>query len=805
MVHTRDGRPERHHRVRPLRRVPRRDRPHARDLDAGVAGPGRGARRRAQRGDHRARRRRLRAALAPSAGCARRRTSTGSPTAGCATPTSTRRRCARPTRGCLLTGRNHHTLGLSAITEMSLGYPAHNGIMGFEHGFLSEMLRRARLQHVRRRQVAPHPADRDHAGRSVPPVAARAAASSASTGSCGGDTDQWHPDLTYDNHSVRQPATPEEGYHLNVDLADHAIDFIKDAHVQRAGQAVLPLVRHGRRPRAAPGRARVDRALRRRASTWAGTSTAASCSSASWRSASSPAHAELSERDPDVEPWDSLSDDAKRMYARQMEVYAGFLEPDRPPHRSGARLHRRASASSTTRSSSRCPTTGPAPRAASTAPATRACSSTWRPRRSRTTSRSTTSGAARTPSPLLVGLDVGRRHAVPPVEARDLPRRRDRSVHRVVAGRHRRPGRGAPAVRARHRHRADAARRHRDRRRRRRSAASSSHRSTARASPTPSPTPTRRPATPPSTSRCSATARSTTRVGRRCARTPGPSLAEGVERGHPFGTFAHRGDPRSTRRRRLGAVPPRRRPDRAPRPRRRAPRQARRDDRARGGPRPRRYGVFPVASAGIDRLLTPAAGASANPQGAESGTPTRLAGVRSAPRPEPYNRPHSITADVTIPDDGAEGILLTHGNRHGGYALFVQDGRLHYVHNYLGHRSLRRVVQRCRAGRRRRRCATSSSRPDRPTSARARVRPATVCCTSTTSSSARSSCRTPTPEPHRPPSASAAATPPTTPSIRPGTRSPFRFTGTIHRVTYDVSGDGMLHDAAEMQRLMSQQ
>ena len=31
-----------------------------------------------------------------------------------------------PTRGCVLTGRNHHTLGLSAITEISIGYPAHN-------------------------------------------------------------------------------------------------------------------------------------------------------------------------------------------------------------------------------------------------------------------------------------------------------------------------------------------------------------------------------------------------------------------------------------------------------------------------------------------------------------------------------------------------------------------------------------------------------------------------------------------------------------------------------------------------------
>jgi hypothetical protein len=34
---------------------------------------------------------------------------------------------------------------------------------------------------------------------------------------------------------------------------------------------------------------------------------------------------------------------------------------------------------------------------------------------------------------------------------------------------------------------------------------------------------------------------------------------------------------------------------------------------------------------------------------------------------------------------------------------------------------------------------------------------------------------------------------------------PFRFTGTIHRVTYDISGDSLLHDEAEVQRLMSQQ
>ena len=49
-----------------------------------------------------------------------------------------------------------------------------------------------------------------------------------------------------------------------------------------------------------------------------------------------------------------------------------------------------------------------------------------------------------------------------------------------------------------------------------------------------------------------------------------------------------------------------------------------------------------------------------------------------------YNRPHSITAEVIIPESGGEGVLLAHGNRHGGYTLFMKDGRLHHVHNYLG-------------------------------------------------------------------------------------------------------------------------
>jgi arylsulfatase len=54
-----------------------------------------------------------------------------------------------------------------------------------------------------------------------------------------------------------------------------------------------------------------------------------------------------------------------------------------------------------------------------------------------------------------------------------------------------------------------------------------------------------------------------------------------------------------------------------------------------------------------------------------------------AASPRVYNRPHSVTAELRKTHE-SEGVPLAHGNRHGGYTLFIQGGHLHYVHNYLG-------------------------------------------------------------------------------------------------------------------------
>ena len=60
-----------------------------------------------------------------------------------------------------------------------------------------------------------------------------------------------------------------------------------------------------------------------------------------------------------------------------------------------------------------------------------------------------------------------------------------------------------------------------------------------------------------------------------------------------------------------------------------------------------------------------------------------LTAIPQPATPKIVNRPHSIEADVTVPDGGAEGILLAQGGAAGGFAFYLKDGRLHYGLNYV--------------------------------------------------------------------------------------------------------------------------
>ena len=95
-----------------------------------------------------------------------------------------------------------------------------------------------------------------------------------------------------------------------------------------------------------------------------------------------------------------------------------------------------------------------------------------------------------------------------------------------------------------------------------------------------------------------------------------------------------------------------------------------------------KYDVLPVDSRGTQRLAEP------RPQIAvDRESYTYYPGTQMVPAnacPNVLNRSHSITADVEIPKGGAEGALLSAGDVQGGYSFYVQDGKLHYVYNYVG-------------------------------------------------------------------------------------------------------------------------
>jgi arylsulfatase len=52
--------------------------------------------------------------------------------------------------------------------------------------------------------------------------------------------------------------------------------------------------------------------------------------------------------------------------------------------------------------------------------------------------------------------------------------------------------------------------------------------------------------------------------------------------------------------------------------------------------------------------------------------------------PNVKNKSHQVSAELEIPEGGAEGVIVAQGGRFGGWSLYVLDGKLHYVHNYAG-------------------------------------------------------------------------------------------------------------------------
>jgi arylsulfatase A-like enzyme len=247
-----------------------------------------------------------------------------------------------PTRSCLLTGRNHTRNSMACITEAAIGFPNASGTIPPENGMLPEILGdlgwntymvgkwhlcptiEMNVASTRRNWPSGRGFERWY-------------------GFLGAETNQWYPDLVYDNHPVDQPTSPEEGYHFTADITDKALEFIKDAKVLAPDKPFFlyyaPGAAHA--PHHAPPewiakfKGRFDlgyEALREQTLTRQlalgivppGTELPPINPIGTPETRTGPQGEPFPPLDV-TRPWESLSEQEKLLFCRMAEVYAGFL------------------------------------------------------------------------------------------------------------------------------------------------------------------------------------------------------------------------------------------------------------------------------------------------------------------------------------------------------------------------------------------------------------------------------------------------------------------------------------------------
>jgi arylsulfatase A-like enzyme len=230
-----------------------------------------------------------------------------------------------PTRAALITGRNHHSVGMGGITEMATAAPGYNSMRPNTCATIAEILKLNgyATAHVGKCHEVPvwetspvGPFDRwPSPGNGFEYF----------YGFLGGETDQYYPTLREGITRVEPWGTPEEGYHLTEDLTDKAIAWVRQQKALTPDKPFFAYFAPGatHAPHHVPKewadryRGRFDHGWdRQREQTFARQKELGVV----------PSDAELTRRHEEIPAWDDMDEELKPILARQMENYAGFLE-----------------------------------------------------------------------------------------------------------------------------------------------------------------------------------------------------------------------------------------------------------------------------------------------------------------------------------------------------------------------------------------------------------------------------------------------------------------------------------------------
>ena len=229
-----------------------------------------------------------------------------------------------PTRSALLTGRNHHSVGMGAITEFATSAPGNNSIWPNTAAPVAKILKLngystaqfGKCHEVPSWEVSPvGPFHQWPTGTGFEYF----------YGFVGGETNQWYPALFENTVSVEPDRTPEEGYYLNDDLSDRAVRWIRQQKSLTPDKPFFVYFAPGATH--APHHVPKEWADRYKGKFDKGWDKVREETFARQKKLGViPKDAELTERSPGIPAWDEIEDDMKPVLARQMEIYAGFLE-----------------------------------------------------------------------------------------------------------------------------------------------------------------------------------------------------------------------------------------------------------------------------------------------------------------------------------------------------------------------------------------------------------------------------------------------------------------------------------------------
>lgn len=227
------------------------------------------------------------------------------------------------TRACLLTGRNHHAVGVGLTQETTMGFPGYTGRIPKSAALLPRVLRDTGYNalavgkwHLAAggEYSAAGPTDRWPVGMGFDRF----------YGFLGAETSQWAPELVRDNTAVDQPRTAAEGYHLTEDLVDEAIRTVQDQQQAAPGKPFFCYLATGaaHAPHHVP-KEWIEHYRGRFDDGWEAERSAAFARQL--ESGIVPAGTDLTPRPSWVPAWSDLSADERRVYARYMEVFAAFV------------------------------------------------------------------------------------------------------------------------------------------------------------------------------------------------------------------------------------------------------------------------------------------------------------------------------------------------------------------------------------------------------------------------------------------------------------------------------------------------